>query len=181
MELQLIQNKIYEIRGQKVMIDYDLAQMYMVETRVLNQGVKRNSNRFPIDFMFQLTLNEFEALQMSSQIVMTSKSKRPNKSLPYVFTEHGVAMLAGILKSDIAVNVNIAIIRAFIEMKKQISHYAELAQKIHTLENLTNSQFIEVYEALENLINDTQILKGAQKKKVDFENRELIGFKQNKK
>ncbi len=177
MELQIIQNKIFEIRGQKVMLDSDLAQLYMVETRVLNQGVKRNINRFPSDFMFQLTLLEYEAFQMSSQIVMTSKSKRPNKSLPYAFTEHGVAMLASILKSEMAINVNIAIVRAFIEMKKQISQYSELAQKIHALENQTNSQFIEVYEALENLINDTSKLKATNKVKVDFENRERIGFK----
>jgi len=97
MDLQLIQNKIFEIRNQKVMLDFDLAEMYEIETRVMNQSVSRNIDRFPLDFMFQLTLEEWE--NMSSQFVMTSKSKRPKKSLPYVFTEQGVAMLSGILNS----------------------------------------------------------------------------------
>lgn len=97
MDLQLIQNKIFELRNQKVMLDFDLAEMYEIETRVMNQSVSRNIDRFPLDFMFQLTLEEWE--NMSSQFVMTSKSKRPKKSLPYVFTEQGVAMLSGILNS----------------------------------------------------------------------------------
>ncbi len=91
-----IQNKIYFIRGQRVMIDRDLAEMYGVETRVLNQAVKRNIERFPEDFMFQL--NEFEWQSMSSQFVMTSKSKRPISALTYAFTEHGVTMLSGVLR-----------------------------------------------------------------------------------
>ncbi len=90
MELQIIQNKIYEIRGQRVMLDFDLAGLYKVETRVLNQSVKRNIERFPEDFMFQLT--EFEWQMMSSQFVTTSKSKRPISAIPYAFTEHGVTM-----------------------------------------------------------------------------------------
>jgi len=96
MELQLIQSKIYEIRGQRVMLDRDLAEMYGVETRVLNQAVKRNINRFPDDFMFQLT--EIEWKNMSSQIVTTSGSKRPKSSFPLVFTEHGVTMLSSTQK-----------------------------------------------------------------------------------
>ncbi|HCE56250.1 MAG TPA: hypothetical protein DER09_00280 [Prolixibacteraceae bacterium] len=92
MELQIIQNKIYEIRGQRVMLDFDLARLYNVETRVLNQAVKRNIERFPEDFMFQL--NEVEWNNMSSQFVMTSISKRPKSALPLAFTEHGVTMLS---------------------------------------------------------------------------------------
>ncbi|HEY8657468.1 MAG TPA: ORF6N domain-containing protein [Hanamia sp.] len=104
--IQTIQNRIYEIRGERVMIDMDLASLYEVETRVLNQSVKRNIKRFPKDFMFQLTKTEFENIKyqietlkenMSSQIVMTSQSKRPKSALPYAFTEQGVAMLSGIL------------------------------------------------------------------------------------
>ena len=87
-QLQVIQSKIYEIRGQKVMLDFDLAEMYQVETRVLNQAVKRNIERFPKDFMFQLTLEEWESI--SSQFVMTSRMKRPKSAMPLAFTEHGV-------------------------------------------------------------------------------------------
>jgi hypothetical protein len=94
MQLQVIQNRIYEVRGQKVMLDFHLAELYEVETRVLNQAVKRNSKRFPGDFMFQLTSAEWET--MSSQIVMTSPRKRPKTALPLVFTEQGVAMLSGV-------------------------------------------------------------------------------------
>ena len=99
-EIVLIQNLIYEIRGQKVMLDSDLAKLYQVETRVLNQAVKRNLKRFPPDFMFQLTAEEI--LNMSSQNVTTST--RPTSARPFAFTEQGVAMLSGVLKSDIAVN-----------------------------------------------------------------------------
>ena len=99
-EIVLIQNLIHEIRGQKVMLDSDLAKLYQVETRVLNQAVKRNLKRFPPDFMFQLTAEE--VLNMSSQNVTTST--RPTSARPFAFTEQGVAMLSGVLKSDIAVN-----------------------------------------------------------------------------
>ena len=104
MEIQAIQTKIYEIRGQKVMFDFDLAELYEVETRVLNQAVKRNIKRFPPDFMFQLSKSEWE--NMSSQIVMTYPIKRPKTALPLAFTEQGLAMLSGILNSDKAINVN---------------------------------------------------------------------------
>lgn len=117
MELQIIQNKIYEIRGQRVMLDFDLAKMYEVETRVLNQSVKRNIERFPKDFMFQLTENEWNI--MSSQFVMTSK--RPKSALPLVFTEHGVTMLYSILRSKTAIQVKIQIVRAFIAVRKLLS------------------------------------------------------------
>jgi len=123
--IQSIQNRIYEIRGERIMLDRDLAALYEVETRVLNQSVKRNIKRFPKDFMFQLTKVEFEDLRfqietleksMSSQIVMTYPNRRPNIALPYAFTEQGVAMLSGILNSDKAINMNIAIMRAFVEV-----------------------------------------------------------------
>ena len=115
----VIQHKIYEMRGQKVMLDFDLAEMYEVETRVLNQSVKRNIERFPEDFMFQLT--EFEWQIMSSQIVMTSKSKRPNSALPYAFTEHGITMLSSVLRSTIAIQVNIQLVRAFIAIRQMVT------------------------------------------------------------
>ena len=127
MQLQKIQTKIYEIRGQKVLFDFDLAELYEVETRVLNQAVKRNLDIFPIDFMYQLTENEWE--QMSSKIVMTSLNKRPKTALPYAFTEHGVTMLANVLKSKKARLTSIAIVRAFIALKQFISNYHELSEK----------------------------------------------------
>ena len=98
-DIQIIQQKIYEIRGQRVMLDFDLAELYQVETRSLNQAVKRNINRFPDDFMFRLTSNELEII--SSQFVMTSRAKRPKSFLPLAFTEHGALMLASVLRSDI--------------------------------------------------------------------------------
>jgi len=115
-ELILVQNLIHEFRGKKVMLDFDLARLYQVETRVLNQSVKRNIKRFPPDFMFQLTENEW--LTNSSQIVMTSN--RPKSALPYAFTEQGVAMLSGLLKSDVAIAANIAIMRAFVQVREYL-------------------------------------------------------------
>ena len=118
-QLELIQSKIYEIRGQRVMLDRDLAELYQVETRVLNQAVKRNIERFPEDFMFQLTAEEWVA--MSSQFVMTSRNKRPKSALPLAFTEHGVVMLSSVLRSDIAVQTGILITRAFVAMRQIIA------------------------------------------------------------
>ena len=126
MELQLIQNKIYDSRGHKVMLDFDLAELYEVQTKALNQAVKRNIQRFPIDFMFRLTIDEWESMRslsatasvntgnMRSQNVTASQKKRNVSATPYAFTEQGLAMLSGILNSDKAINVNIAIMRAFV-------------------------------------------------------------------
>ncbi len=119
-QLELIQSKIYDIRGQKVMLDFDLAELYHVETRVLNQSVKRNINRFPEDFMFQLSKYEWE--DISSQFVMTSRSKRPKSALPLAFTEHGVVMLSSILKSDIAIQTSVLVVRAFVAMRQLIAN-----------------------------------------------------------
>ena len=119
-ELQNIQSKIYVIRGQRVMLDRDLASMYGVETKVLNQAVKRNIERFPEDFMFQLTKGEYEILTndiLRSQIV-TAKEFTMSRTLPYAFTEHGVAMLSSVLRSPLAIQVNIGIIRAFVEFRR---------------------------------------------------------------
>ncbi len=114
-EVQVIQNKIYEIRGQRVMLDFDLAALYCVETRVLNQAVKRNIRRFPTDFMFQLAPQEWSFI--SSQFVMTSRLKRPKSALPLAFTEHGALMLASVLRSEIAIDMSIKITRAFVAMR----------------------------------------------------------------
>ena len=116
-EVQIIQSKIYEIRGQRVMLDRDLAELYHVETKVLNQSVKRNIERFPEDFMFKLSKQELDNLR--SQFVTSSWGG--SRTLPYAFTEQGVAMLSGLLKSDIAINTNIAIMRAFVAMRNYIT------------------------------------------------------------
>lgn len=121
-----IENLIYEIRGKQVMLASDVAKLYQVETKALNQVVKRNLNRFPEDFCFQLTLEEAQEVSSRSQIVTLNRSgnNRGNniKYLPYVFTEHGVMMLSGLLKSDIAAKVNVAIIKAFVLMRKYIAN-----------------------------------------------------------
>ena len=136
-KLDQIQSKIYEIRGQRVMLDRDLAELYQVTTGALNQAVKRNSKRFPIDFMFQLTNQEFANLK--SQIVISNWGGI--RKMPYAFTEQGVAMLSGLLNSDIAINANIAIMRAFVAMRNYIttttqitSELAEIRAKLTLLE-----------------------------------------------
>ena len=118
--LQLIQSKIYEIRGQKVMLDRDLAELYQVTTGNLNKAVKRNLKRFPPDFMFQLTVEEWEALRFQIGILKNGRGEH-TKYLPYAFTEQGLAMLSGILNSDIAINVNISIMRAFVAIRQMIA------------------------------------------------------------
>ncbi len=168
MQLQLIQNKIYEIRGQKVMLDYDLAILYKVETRVLNQAVKRNIKRFPKDFMFQLTKLEWE--NMSSQIVMTSTIKRPKTALPLAFTEQGLAMLSGILNSEVAINVNIAIMRAFVFVRQYALSHKDLTNKLNELESKYNKKFSDVYKALNYLLEKDK-LQNEQKQ------RKRIGYK----
>ena len=164
MELQIIQKRIFEIRGQRVMLDSHLAELYEVETRVLNQAVSRNSTRFPSDFIFQLTENEYETL--TSQIVIAKKDNRGGRrSLPYVFTEQGVAMLSGVLNSDKAIAVNIAIMRTFVMIRQVALSYKDLADKIEALESTSDQRFKDVYEALDLLFEDKK-----------FKNRNKIGF-----
>ena len=152
MELQVIQNKIYEIRGMNVMLDFDLAEIYQIETRVLNQAVKRNIDRFPEDFMFQLTMDEWA--DMSSQFVMTSRIKRPKSATPLVFSEHGVVMLSSVLRSGIAVQTSILITRVFVAMRQIVlnprsDRVMELQQEVKELK-----EYIEDVFADYNDIND---------------------------
>jgi hypothetical protein len=149
MLLKNIQSKIYEIRNQKVMIDYDLADMYEIETKALNQAVKRNLDRFPDDFMFQITEEEFNNLR--SQIVTSSWGGK--RYLPYAFTEQGVAMLSSVLKSKKAVQVNISIMRVFVAIKQMIIGNKDLSKKLEELESKYNKQFSDVYEALNYLMD----------------------------
>ena len=132
------------------MLDFDLAELYEVETRSLNQAVKRNIDLFPEDFMFQLTQNEW--ISMSSQTVMTYPSRRPKMAFPFAFTEHGVAMLANILKSKKARQTSIAIVRAFIALKQFILTYKELSEKLMILEAKYDMQFSDVYDAINFLL-----------------------------
>lgn len=171
MQLEKIQTKIYEIRGQKVMLDFDLAELYEVETRVLNQAVKRNIDIFPEDFMFQLSQTEWES--MSSQFVMTYPAKRPKTALPLVFTEHGVAMLANVLKSKKARQTSIAIVRAFIALKQFVLTYQELSGKLQELENRYDKQFKDVYEAITYLLQkDNQETEQKQRKRIGYKHEE---------
>ena len=155
MQLQLIQKKIFEIRGQKVMLDFDLADLYEVGTKVLNQAVKRNMERFPERFMFRLTVKEWKNIR--SQIVTASlQSKRNIRATPFVFSEHGVTMLASVLRSKKAVNMNIAIVEAFIALKEFALTYKELAEKIRKVERKNSKQFSDVYKALKYLMDEKQ-------------------------
>ena len=183
-ELQVIQNKIYEIRGTKVMLDFDLAEIYQVETRVLNQAVKRNITRFPEDFMFQLTNTELDI--MSSQNVMTLKAKRPKSALPFAFTEHGVIMLASVLRSEIAIQTSILITRAFVAIRKLVStqptdKITEIQQEIKELKEYIEEAFTDYNDINEDtrmqleLINQT-IAELQSKKAFNDKLRPRIGF-----
>ena len=147
-EVQVIQNKIYEIRGQRVMLDFDLAQLYSVETRVLNQAVKRNAERFPTDFMFQLTAEEWSFI--SSQFVMTSRLKRPKSALPFAFTEHGALMLASVLRSEVAIDMSIKITRAFVAMRSMVAVLSNTVADVAQL----RKDFEELKLDIEDIIAD---------------------------
>lgn len=190
--IKSIQNRIYEIRGERVMLDFDLASLYEVETRVLNQAVKRNIKRFPDDFMFQLTSIEFEEIKFqidainqgkSSQIVTASEinlmsqivtsSWGGTRKLPYAFTEQGVAMLSGVLNSDKAITMNIAIMRAFVDVRKILLKQSNLNEQLTEIKERIGEhdvQLNELYDAMENLIDE----KIAQLK---WNDRQRIGFK----
>lgn len=153
------------------MLDFDLAELYEVETRILNQAIKRNAASFPEDFMFRLTAEEWKS--MSSQIVMTSTVKRPKTAIPYAFTEHGVTMLASVLKSDKARKMNIAIVRAFVAMRKFAIQYSDILEQLKELrERVGNhdAQLNQIYDAIENLLDEKQEQKS-------WKDRERIGFK----
>lgn len=186
--IRSIQNRIYEIRGERVMLDFDLAALYGVETKALNQAVKRNSKRFPPDFMFQLTAEEWDHMWSQfvttsgseekvkdswSQTVTSSRKHRPKTALPYAFTEQGVAMLSGVLNSEKAINMNIAIMRAFVEIKRLTMKQGDIREELKAIQQRIgehDTQLSAIYDAIENLLDDT----AAQRK---WDNRERIGFK----
>ncbi len=171
MEIALIQNRIYEIRGKNVMMDFDLAALYEVETKYLKRAVRQNRSRFPDDFMFELSQREFEVLRCNFS---TSKQRGGTRYPPFAFTEQGVAMLSGILNSPRAVQTNITIMRAFVAMRHFALTYQELAQKLNELEKKYDGQFNEVFKALNLLLEK-------KNREVKWEEREQIGFKKYKK
>lgn len=163
---EVVINKIYIVRGQKVMLDTDLAELYGVETKVLNQAVKRNAERFPKDFMFRLNKSEAEAISRSQNV--TLKQGQNIKYLPYAFTEQGVSMLSGVLNSTIAIQVHIQIIRVFTKMKEMLLTNKDILLKLEQLEKdvKTNKKDIAIiFEALKQLLNPPK------------EPRRRIGFK----
>ncbi len=182
--LKSIQNRIYEIRGERVMLDFDLAELYEIATKVLNQSVKRNSKRFPNDFMFRLSITEWEEIRSQYvtasksskkglQIVATFQSKRNKNITPFAFTEQGVAMLSAILNSDKAINMNIAIMRAFVGVRKALLMQSDLKDQLKIIRDRLGEhdvQLNQIYDAMENLLDE----KANQRK---WNDRERIGFK----
>ena len=169
---EIIISKIYVIRGQKVMLDNDLAQLYEVQTKVLNQAVKRNIKRFPPDFMFQLTKEEFEFIRSQSVTLEKTGRGRYSKYNSNAFTEQGVAMLSGILTSDKAIDMNIAIMRAFVETRKAIFFQNNISKQIGELKDKLGEHDIQlngIYEAIENMMDD-------KVEKQSWINRKQIGF-----
>lgn len=160
--LEIITNKIHIIRNQKVMLDYDLAALYEVETKRLKEAVKRNIERFPEDFMFELTKDEFDNLR--TQIATSSYGG--TRYLPFAFTEQGVAMLSGVLKSEKAIKINIAIMRTFVILRNSLLNLEEITSKVKEIEN----QFPEIYKILNYLMNKEDI-------KTEQEDRTKIGYK----
>src|SRR5882757_4488562 len=179
--IRSIQNRIYEIRGERVMLDRDLANLYETETKALNLAVKRNIKRFPADFMFQLSKEEYEGLRFQIETlekghslrfqIETSKGRGGTRYLPYAFTEQGVAMLSGILNSDKAINMNIAIMRAFVEIRRILLQQGDINEQLRQIQDRINDHDIQlssIYEAIENLLDDTIAKKR-------WEERERIG------
>lgn len=192
-ELVIIENKIYEIRGQKVMLDFDLAEMYEVETKYLKRIVRRNANRFPDDFLFQLSNAEANSLEFRLRCQFVTSNKGGNRYAPFAFTEQGVAMLSGLLNSPKAIEVNINIMRAFVHMRQYLLSHApkqeleELRKRIEYLEEDVSSdrdsyekQFDELFSAFAKLSAAVQVkntplgrveIKGFKKENNDNESK----------
>ncbi|HUR64799.1 MAG TPA: ORF6N domain-containing protein [Chitinophagaceae bacterium] len=174
MKLMVIQQKIYEIRGQKVMLDFDLAELYGVQTKHLKEAVKRNKKRFPKDFMFHLNKKEFTLLRSQNA---TSNKRGGTRYMPFAFTEQGVGMLSGILNSGKAVQMHIAIVRAFVTLKQFALNYKDLTEQIQEIRQTVGShslQLKQIYKAIENMLAEKEELRKS------WEERERIGFKPRK-
>lgn len=170
MEVQLIRKSIYVIRDQTVMLDFDLARIYEVENKYLKRAVRQNIIRFPSDFMFELTREEYNSLRCNISTLEKEGRGKYSKYLPYAFTELGVAMLSSVLNSEKAILVNIEIMRAFVQIRQLAIDHKDLEQKIAALERKYNKRFEDVYEALNLLFQEKQ-------QQTNWENRERIGFK----
>ncbi len=168
---EVVLTKIFLIRGQKVMIDRDLAELYGVETRILNQAVRRNLRRFPEDFMFQQTMKEFE--NWKSQIVISNSERMSIRKAPLVFTEQGIAMLSSVLNSDQAISVNIQIIRIFTTMRTMLSSQNEL---ILAMERIKNKQ-VDHEEKISLILRYIRKIQESKQTEIDFSKRPRIGFK----
>lgn len=164
--LENIHTKIFEIRGHKIMLDFHLAELYGVKTKNLNLAVKRNIKRFPADFMFQLDKVEWGRLRLQ---FATSNIRGGTRYLPYAFTEQGLSMLSSVLRSDEAIEVNIAIMRVFVFIRQYAMNHKDLTQKIKSMEQKYNQQFKDVYEALNYLIQKNDHPE-------EQKNRNKIGF-----
>ena len=163
MELQHIQQRIYEIKGIRVMLDRDLAKLYDIEVKQLNLAVKRNIKRFPLDFMFQLNKEEADSLRFQFETLKNGRGVH-SKYLPYAFTEHGIAMLSGILNSETAILINIEIIRAFISLRQYYLNYKDISQRVDCIED----DILSIYKALDLLL---------AQKAIDEKPPNRIGFK----
>ncbi len=172
MELQTIQNRIYEIRGQKVLLDFDLAELYETETKRLKEAVRRNMERFPSDFMFELTKDEYNTLRTQFATLDNRGRGKHSKYSPFAFTEQGIAMLASVLRSPKAIEVNIQIVRAFVFLRKYALSHTELTQKLQEIETKYDKQFNDIFEAINYLIQK-------DKKSIEQTKRKRIGFKRN--
>jgi len=164
--IERIEDNILIIRGQKVMLDSDLAVLYSVETRTLNQAVKRNLERFPEDFMFQLSPEEAESLRSQS---VTSKAGRGGRRYqPYAFTEHGAVMLASVLNSPIAIEASIQVVRAFVRLRSILAAHKELARRLEALEKQTKQNFNVVFKLISQIVAEEE----KPKRKIGFETKE---------
>ena len=181
LKAESIAELVYLVRGEKVLLDADLAGLYGVSTKVLNQAVKRNQRRFPEDFMFQLskddaahlksqavTLKQREDVGNRSQFVTGSQKHRDPRLLPYAFTEQGVAMLSSVLNSPRAVEVNIAIMRTFVQLRRLMDSNRDLARKIEAMENKYDEQFAAVFAAIKQLIAEDTVRKSLPKQRIGF-------------
>ncbi len=170
MELQTIQNRIYEIRGQRVLLDFDLALLYETETKRLKEAVRRNKDRFPLDFMFELTNEEYKSLRTQFATLENTGRGKHSKYNPFAFTEQGIAMLASVLRTPKAIEVNIQIVRAFVFLRKYALSHTELTQKLQELETKYNQQFTDIFEAINYLLQK-------DKKQLAQSKRKPIGYK----
>jgi hypothetical protein len=161
-----IERLILQIRGQKVILDRDLASLYEVSTKVLNQAVKRNLQRFPADFMFRLTADEIDQ-NLRSQSVTSSSAHGGRRYLPYAFTEQGVAMLSSVLNSERAIGVNIAIMRAFVRLREILASHKDLARKLNEMEQKYDAQFSVVFDAIRQLM--TPETPAEKKRRIGFQ------------